>query len=367
MKSEKGLALLLVVMVTALLFPLIFSGVRSSGLNLQVAANLKVGDVTLQVADTGIHHALAVIPSGGNFTYTSTTTIVPISGSGTFPHPNPALSGYSYSVTAINTNGGAQAILTSTATGPNSAQKVVTAYITRGGGYNVGAVGLTGSLAAATETSFSGNSFDINGNDQCGVASAVPGIAVTDVALQTEITNNTTSDGGLETNQMNLITGAGGSPSVVVVPPTSQTVSQLADAYLALTHTVLTGGNFSGNSSWGTSATPRITRINGNATISGSIDGYGVLIVDGALSISGNFTFNGLVIARGDIQVLITGNAGVNGSMMLGESITYDPQVELDVRGNAHIRYNSCNLNWANSQVSLPRKAILIAWHEKVG
>lgn len=365
MKSEEGLALMLVVMVCALLFPLIFSGVRSSGLNLQVAANLKVGDITLQVADTGIQHALAVIPSGGNFTYTSTTTIVPISGSGTIAHPG--VSGYSYSVTAINTNGGAQAILTSTATGPNGSQKVVTAYIARGSNYGLGATSLTGSLAAATETSFSGTSFDINGTDQCGVAPAVPGIAVTDADLQTEIINNTTSDGGLESNQMNLITGAGGSPSVVVVPPTSQTVTQLADAYLALTHTTLTGTNFSGNDSWGTAATPRITRIDGNATISGSIDGYGVLIVDGALSISGNFTFNGLVIARGDIQVLITGNAGINGSMMLGESITYDPQVELDVRGNAHIRFNSCNLSPANSWVALPRKAILIAWHEQVG
>ena len=360
LKSEKGLALILVVMVCALLFPMLFSGVRSSGLNLQVAANLKVGDVTLQVADMGIQHALAVIPSGGNFAYSSTTTILDWTN-------HPTLTSYRYSVTAINTNGGAQAILTSTAQGPNGSQKVVTAYIARGSSYGLGATSLTGSLAAATETSFSGTSFDIDGNDQCGVASAVPGIAVTDPDLLTEITNNTTSDGGLASNQMNLVTGAGGSPSVVVVPPTSQTVSQLADAYLALTHTTLTGGNFSGNTSWGTSGTPSITRIDGNATISGNIDGYGVLIVDGALSISGNFTFNGLVIARGDIQVLITGNAGINGSLMLGESITYDPQVELDVRGNAHIRFNSCNLSPANSWVSLPKKAILIAWHEQVG
>ena len=362
LKSEKGLALVLVVMVSALLLPLLFSGLRSSGLNLQVASNLKVSDITLQVADMGIHHALAVIPSGGVFTYSSTTPIVPLTA-------HPTLTGYSYSVTAINTAGGAQAILTSTAQGPNSSQKVVTAYIARGN-YGLGSISLTGSLAATTETSFSGTSFDVSGTDQCGMASAVPGIAVTDANLQTEITNNTTTDGGLASNQMNLVTGAGGSPSVLVVPPTTPTATQLADAFLAQTNpspTTLTGTNFSGNDSWGTAATPRITRINGNADISGTIEGYGVLIVDGALSIAGNFTFNGLVIARGDIQVLINGNAGINGSLMLGESITYDPQVELDLRGNAHVRFNSCNLNAANGWVTLPKQAKLIAWNEKVG
>jgi len=359
LKSEKGLALVLVVMVSALLLPLLFSGVRSSGLNLQVASNLKVSDITLQVADMGIQHALAVIPSGNNFTYSSTTTVVNWTN-------HPTLTGYSYSVTAINTAGGAQAILTSTAQGPNSAQKVVKAYIARGN-YGLGAVSLIGSLAADTETSFSGTSFDINGTDQCGMAPAVPGIAVTDLALQTEITNNTTSDGGLAFNQMDLITGSGGSPSALVVPPTTPTATQLANQFLALSPTELTGGNFTGNDSWGTAAIPRITWINGNADISGTIEGYGVLIVDGALSISGNFTFNGLVIARGDIQVLINGNAGINGSLMLGESITYDPQVELDVRGNAHVRFSSCNLNAANGWVTLPKQARLIAWNEKVG
>ncbi|MBI2089112.1 MAG: hypothetical protein HYT78_10260 [Deltaproteobacteria bacterium] len=321
-----------------------------------MSSNLKLGDTALQVADTGIHHALAVIPSGGNFTYTSTTPIVSAS--------HPTLTGYSYSVTAINTAGDTQAILTSTATGPNSVQKVVTAYISRGT-YGLGATSLAGSTAAATETNFSGTAFTINGTDGCGAAPAVPGIAVTDPALQTEITNSTTSDGGLASNQMSLVTGTGSSPSVTVVSPMSQTVSQMADAFLARTHTVLEGGNYS-SGSWGTAAEPRITRIDGNAQLTGTIEGYGVLIVDGVLDLAGNFTFNGLVIARGDIQVQVTGNAGINGSLMLGESLTYDPQVELDVRGNATIRFNSCNLSSADAWVSLPKVAKLVAWHEKL-
>src|SRR5207244_11904599 len=114
-------------------------------------------------------------------------------------------------------------------------------------GFRLGATSLRWSSAGTTETNFSGTSFSINGNDNCNAAPAVPGIAVTDPALATEITNDTTSDGGLASNQMNLVTGAGGAPSVATIPPLSQTVSQIADGYLALPHTDLDGGNYSGN------------------------------------------------------------------------------------------------------------------------
>jgi hypothetical protein len=89
-----------------------------------------------------------------------------------------------------------------------------------------------------------------------------------------------------------------------------------------------------------------------------------VLIVDGALDIAGNFTFHGLVIARGNVQVQITGNAGIYGSLLIKESTVEDPAYELDVRGNAHVRYDSCALAAADSWVPLPKTAKLIAWQE---
>lgn len=354
LKSEKGLALILVVMITALLFPLLFSGVRSSGLNLQVASNLKVGDITLQVADMGIQHALAVIPSGGNFTYSLTTTVVPSTN-------HPTLTDYSYSVTAINTAGGAQAILTSTAVGPpnGTTKKVATAYVTRSQYYGLGAIGLPGSTAPNTDIDFSGTGFSISGNDNCNTAPAVPGIAVSDPALQTKITNALTS------GQAPLVTGSGGSPSVRLAPDTAQSVDQMANSYIALPHTTLGAGTYS-SGQWGTLATPQVTWITGNATLSGTVDGYGVLVVDGSLSVAGNFTFHGLVIARRNMDVQFSGNAGVYGSVLIGDKSVPDPEIELQVMGNAQIRYDSCSLAWANSQVPLPKLAKLIAWYEKL-
>jgi len=354
--NSRGIALTVAIFMVAILFTLTGASLLFSGLDLKLGSALKTETIALQVADTAVQHALAVIPAGTTFPYSSATEIVPST-------PHPTISGFSYSVTAINTAGNSQAILTATAIGPNGTKKVVVAYVGRGS-FGLGATSLPGSAASAAETNFSGTSFSINGTDSCNAAPAVPGIVVTDPALATEITNSTTSDGGLASNQMNLVTGTGGSPSVATITPLSQTVSQIADGYLNLAHTDLAGGHYSSNDTWGTSSSPRITRITGDADIQGTIEGYGVLIVDGELEVQGNFTFHGLVIARGDIQVQVTGNAGIYGSLLIGESTTSDAGYELDVRGNAHIRFDSCALAAANSWVPLPKAARLVAWQQ---
>ncbi len=373
MKDSRGIALAVVIFIVAILLTLTGSGLFLSSLELRLVSNLKLSDAALQVADTGVQHALAVIPAGTTFSYSTDpnnpTCIVPSSSCSSTNYDFGG--GYSYTVTAINDSaspgGNSRAILTSTAFGPNGTKKVIVAYIGRGS-FGLGATSLPGSTAPNTETNFSGTSFSIDGNDNCNAAPAVPGIVVTDPALATEITNNTTSDGGLASNQMNLVTGTGGTPSVGAIAPLSQTVSQIADGYLNLSpnppHTDLLGGNYSGNDSWGTSTSPRITRITGDANIQGNIEGYGVLIVDGALGVQGNFTFHGLVIARGDVQVQVTGNAGIYGSLLIGAKTIPDAAYELDVRGNAHIRFDSCALSQADGWLPLPKKAKLIAWQQ---
>ena len=363
--GSRGIALTVVIFVVAVLLTLTGASLLFSGLALKITGALKVGTIAFQVADSGIQHTLAVIPAGTTFPYSSTTEVVPST-------PHPAIAGFSYSVTAVNTAGETQAILTSTARGPNDTTKVVVAYVGRGG-FGLGATSLPGSTAQGTETNFSGTSFSIDGNDNCNAAPPVPGIVVTDSPLATEITNSTTSDGGLAANQTSLVTGAGSAPSVATIKPLGQSVSQIADRYLSLSHVELPPANYGGNDNWGTTDTPRITWIkpteeNAGATISGNITGYGVLIVDGPLEVTGSFVFHGLVIARGDVQVQVNGNAGIYGSLLIGESTDEDADAgyELDVRGNAHIRFDSCALSPADSWVPLPKKARLLAWQERL-
>lgn len=329
-----------------------------SALNLRSTSNLKTGTATLHVADACIQHALAVIPLGIAFPYTAETTILNSVSFG---------NGYTCTLKAINDpaspGGDTRAILTSTAWGPNGARKTAVAYIKRGN-YGLGAVSFPGVPASNTVTSFSGDTFTINGNDQCNAAPPVPGIAVTDPALVTEITNNTISDGGLAANQMDNVLGQGANASVRPTAPWEKTVVQYANDYLALDHVTLGGGTYGGNDQWGSSTIPRITYITGDVRLAGTIEGYGVLVLDGSLEVTGNLNFHGLVIMRREGEIRATGNAIIDGGVLIGASEVGSN--ELDVRGNVNIRFDSCTLRAADGWAPLPKAPKLVAWQEKL-
>lgn len=352
LQNSRGMALVLVIFTVSILLTLTGATLLFSQLDLKTTVNFKTGTIALQVADSGVQHALAILPVGPTFPYSASTQVIP---STTYPN----MSSYSYSVTAVNTAGNTQAVVTSTALGPNGTKKVVVAYVGRMG---LGAIYLPGS-AANYETEFEGNAFAISGNDtnvngSAGPGRPVSGIATTDQALVTNITNSLTS------NQANNVTGTGGTPSVRVVTSFPQTVSQIADSYLSNPHIDLPGGHYSGNETWGTDANPQITRITGDAEINGTISGSGVLIVDGELEIEGNFTFHGLVIVRGH-ELKMSGNTKIYGMVMMAEPTTEEQEVE--VKGNAGISYSSQALGWvdANWPAVLPMPAKLLAWQEK--
>ena len=111
-----------------------------------------------------------------------------------------------------------------------------------------------------------------------------------------------------------------------------------------------------------------MTHITGNATLTGSLTGWGVLIVDGDITLKGSFMFNGLVICLGDAD--INGGAGdtakVYGSLLIRESTTNDSSDELRVGGNGSVRYSSQALQtvtdkWPNA---FSTNARIIAWNE---
>jgi hypothetical protein len=105
LKNERGIALVVVIFMGSILFTLIGASLLFSRLNLKSAVNLEQGTFSLHVADTGLQHALAVIPAGNSFPYSSSTPVV-----GQTSHPT--MTGFSYSVTAVNDAGGTKAILT---------------------------------------------------------------------------------------------------------------------------------------------------------------------------------------------------------------------------------------------------------------
>src|SRR5205823_5889371 len=395
LRNELGLTLAIVLMMMVVLLSITGAGLLFSSLNVKASANLKGGTVALQAADAGIQHALAAIPAGGDFDSFWTGT-----GLANFPCKNSSgttgtcngttykptltglINGYSYTAvvendtTVVNetaTNDiNKTVILTSTATSPSGSNRKVKAYIGRFPWIPPGAIYLPGN-PNYIDTRFNGNSFGISGRDSnpgqaegSGSASPIAGIATTYSGTTTEIVG-----GSLTSTQYGQVTGQGSNPSV----STSSTildVYQLAQNLIALgvegvDKQTLGHGNYS-SGPWGTSLSPMITHITGNATLTGSLTGWGVIIVDGDMTLKGSFTFNGLVICLGDAD--INGGAGdtakVYGSVLIRESTSNDSSDELRMGDNGSIRYSSQALQtvtdkWPNAFFT---NAKIVAWNE---
>ena len=133
-------------------------------------------------------------------------------------------------------------------------------------------------------------------------------------------------------------------------------VSNLANA-ADVAYSCGIGAPCNGAGPYGTDAAPQITYVNGDFNF-GSSSGSGVLIVTGTLNITGNSSFNGLILVIG--QGMITeqggGNGQFNGSVFLAKTNSSTPPystlaslatpvIQWNGGGTNGIQYNSC---WAN-------------------
>jgi hypothetical protein len=243
-----------------------------------------------------------------------------------------------------------------------------------------GALGLDGPGATFSPRPSSAN-FAVNGTDSgaAGYTSSggtgsctpsgpaqVPAISTGDAAgtsgIKTSLTTNPNRSGNY--------TGAGGTPSVVNEGSNGGTytgawsspaqldalvnsIANVAD----VTYTCGIGSPCSPSGSVGTNAAPQITYVSGDFNY-GNSSGAGVLVVTGTLTISGNASFNGLILVIGQGQVNSSGggNGGYNGSIFIAQThSTTSPYPELSALGSpaitfnggggSGIQYNSC---WAD-------------------
>lgn len=370
-KNEKGIALVVIIMLMAVLTLFTGAGLLFSGLNLRTASYLKTGNLAFYAADSGIQHAVRLIPNGTTFPYTTETPLL---------NSVPLSNDYTYTVTAINGSGGTKAILTSTGKNSNGARRVIKAYIARSVWTPPGAIYLPGE-PQYIETRFNGSSFQVNGNDAnpggapgSGAASPVPGISTSAGGTTTEIIGS--PGGSLSSTQYSQIAGLGGSPSVRTSSTTID-VNQLATDLIAsgvegIDRQTLPGGSYTGGE-WGTSTLPKITHITGDGTVTGVLTGWGVLIVDGNLSTRGNFTFSGLVILRGEASIhgsaTADESATIHGAVLINESPTADSGNELEIGGSGKVYYSSQAIakvvsRWSLPFSTLPSPAKLISWQE---
>jgi hypothetical protein len=197
---------------------------------------------------------------------------------------------------------------------------------------------------------------DVDGNDHLmngspGFSSPLPGIGVDTPSDSAFVINN------IKSKLTEDIKGFGGAPSVYTVSDNVDWMA-LTEDFIFSADTVLSTGTYSNGSSFGTITEPIITYANGNVDFTDAT-GYGVMVVNGNINMSGNFKYYGIVIVYGQssIRCNTIGNNGIyGGCVLVGESVSVESQ------GNSKFYYSSEAINLGKLKLKSSRFEILTWW-----
>lgn len=197
---------------------------------------------------------------------------------------------------------------------------------------------------------------DVNGNDHLmngspGSAPPLPGIGVDTPSDSAFVIND------IKSKLTDDIEGFGGAPSVYTISDNTDWLA-LAEDFIFSADTVLSTGTYSNGSSFGTADEPIITYANGDVDFTDAT-GYGVMVVNGNINLSGNFKYYGVVIVYGQssIRCNTIGNNGIyGGCVLVGESVSVESQ------GNSKFYYCSEAIYLGKLKLKSSRFEILTWW-----
>jgi hypothetical protein len=366
------------IFVMALLIGITAASLRMGQADILTARNYRAASQSLFAAEAGIAHTVGIINQTGVVDLQNDVYGVWTGHNAPFganPQPMAQASGYFYSVSIAmdpyHAGDHNRGVLTATGTGSDNSLRTVVARVIKSGvpAAPPGAIYLANDNP--TNATFNGNNFQINGNDvntngQPGPQSAIPAITT-----RTEANAQETRD-SLSSQQKDNVQGLGfvsGSPDIPSVSATqgmsTAQINQMITDLLALPGVVTHAGDIHGTDQLGTDAAPKITYLPGTGsgvTENGTATGSGILIVENALNINGNFTFHGLIIVRGTTAVTdVTGSASIFGSI-------WTTDFNLTVGGHADIQYSSQALTLAGNSGGgtnpLPAPVIVTSWRD---
>jgi hypothetical protein len=208
-----------------------------------------------------------------------------------------------------------------------------------------------------TNAAFQGNMFQVDGNDHNYTGGMGPGPSVPGISTRND-TNTQEALGSLNNVELDNVQGynyqAGPpvvpsistSPSAPTIPQINQFIADLQAQPGAMTCPCTEINNSCSCNFGAPNATPpvcTITTFGSGGTYeiknNGNVQGCGVMIVNGDLSVQGDIQYKGLILVKG--QLSVTGNATVYGTV-------WAQGVNLDVGGSAQIMYSTQALSLAN-------------------
>jgi len=187
--------------------------------------------------------------------------------------------------------------------------------------------------------SFSGSAFRIKGEDH-----DMSGNLTGDKAFGIGVAGDPSDVlSQISAAEAGYITGAGGSPSVAQVARVDMAdliAEGARGANVTLTPETTTGPQSAG--AWGTVASPAIVYSPGKIKIANGSSGAGLLIIDGDLDISGSFDWIGVIIVRGAIRLTGGGSSKrLIGALIAQTKIDDNSNVtNLQVRGTIDILFS---------------------------
>ena len=176
-----------------------------------------------------------------------------------------------------------------------------------------------------------GHNHDINGNLLAPSANDKPGVGV--------ITPSDTS------KVLGYSSKVDGTKDVIVDSGMADPAQFVGD-YINAADYNYTTGTYGSNMTWGTLTTPAIVYAHGDVKFNGNIEGWGILVVQGDLTLAGTFKFHGLVVAYNDVQIDVqfaTGTPDIIGALLMAGPSGSD----FIMKGNSAISYSKDALDKA--------------------
>lgn len=330
--------------------------------DVQATRNYRGAQQVHFVAESGLTHALQKVNAVGIVNFENEVVDNWANWLGTAPRAFPGLAGYTYTVTPVANPASPDNLgwLIARANGPEGVANTVVARVQQSNvpAASPGAVYLAND--DPTETEFRGTNFELDGNDTNLDGSVGSGADVPGLATRNE-TNTLEAISELSGSQYDGVLGLGyqaGPPEVpsVMTASTGPSVDQIntiVESLLALPG-VNTSSNTSieGNAVFGTVEAPEIWHFTAEELTvrgAGTVNGAGILIIDGNLSVLGTLDFAGLVIVRGETQI---GQSADDGTIVSGTASIYGSlwtnNINMVVAGSALVQYSTQGLALAD-------------------
>ena len=193
-----------------------------------------------------------------------------------------------------------------------------------------------------------GGSSVINGNDASGTCPDLPAVAVPETSGGTNEAKIYAGTSKPE-NLISTVSKVNEDPDMSY-QPVDELIARLSNQ----PGVEKISGNYKGD--FGSADDPGIFFVESYAKLTGGIpDGYGILVIrsggtleyEGALSVAGNFTFNGLIVFENAFDFDGKGTPDLNGAVLVGNTPGNNTTIDVDLSGNLTIQYDCRALDYA--------------------